>query len=161
MKTKQIADFVKKNKKSLLISLGVVVVLVVVWVIVRRKKGIDTKEKDLAEQNTGQSITAGINWRDLADRLRAAFSGPNASGTDEVEVYAVLGTLRNQADWEYLKRYWATYCDSLPWWKRLNDNLMNTSNYKSLVASLIYELSTIELQHCREILLSKGITPDF
>ena len=110
MKTKQIADFVKKNKKSLLISLGVVVVLVVVWVIVRRKKGIDTKEKDLAEQNTGQSITAGINWRDLADRLRAAFSGPNASGTDEVEVYAVLGTLRNQADWEYLKRYWATYC---------------------------------------------------
>lgn len=161
MKTKEITKFLKKNQKPLLIALGVVVVIVVVWIIVRRSRGVIGKDKELSEENTGQEVTSSINWKDLATRLRQAFSGPSTSGTDEAEVYAVLGTLRNQADWEYLKRYWATYCASLPWWQRLNDNLMNTTNYNSLVASLIYELDSSELQQCRDILTSKGITPDF
>lgn len=161
MKTTDITKFVKKNKKMLLIALGVIVAAVVAWIVWKKTKGVDTKDKELAEQATGQSITPGLNWNDLADRIRRAFSGPSSSGTDEAEVYAVLATLRNQADWEYMKRYWTTYCDSLPWWKRLNDNLMNTGNYKSIIASLKYELSSGELQHCREILQSKGITPDF
>lgn len=161
MKTTDIKKFIKKNKTPLLVALGVVAVLVVVWIIWKKSKGIDTRDKDLAEQNTGQQVTASINWRDLATRLRAAFGGPNSSGTDEAEVYAVLGTLRNQADWEYLKRYWTTYCESLPWWLKTKDYLYNTSRYKSLTASLIYELDSGELQQCRDILTAKGIMPDF
>lgn len=161
MKTTDIKKFLKKNQKPLLIALAVVVVLVVVWLIWRRSRGLNINNQQLAEENTGTPVTVSINWRDLAARLRQAFSGPNASSTDEAEVYAVLGMLRTQADWEYLKRYWTEYCNSLSWWQRLNDNIMNTTNYKSLTASLIYELSNSELQHCREILLAKGITPDF
>lgn len=160
MKT-SLKNFVKENQTALLIALGVVVVAFVVWIIWRKSKGINTRDKELAEQNTGQQVTVSINWNDLAVRLRKAFSGPNSSSTNEAEVYAVLGTLRNQADWEYLKRYWTTYCESLPFWMRLRDNLFNTGNYKSLTASLIYELDSRELQQCRSILEAKGITPDF
>lgn len=158
---KTINKFFQENKKPLLIATIVLVVLVVVWIIWRKVRGVDGHEKEEAEQYTGQSITPGVNWRDLAVRLRQAFSGPASSGTDEAEVFAVIGTLRNQADWEYLKRYWTEYCDSLSWWKRLNDTLMNTTNYKSLPAALKYELSASELQQCRSILASYGITPDF
>lgn len=161
MKTNGITKFVKKNKTPLLVALGVVAVAVVVWLIWRKSRGINTNHMQLAEENTGTTVTVSINWRDLAIRLRQAFSGPNASSTDEAEVYAVLGTLRTPADWEYLKRYWTEYCNSLRWWQRLNDNLMNTTNYKSLTSSLIYELDSSELQQCRDILLSKGINPDF
>ena len=161
MKTKDITKFLKKNQKPLLIALGVLAVAVVVWLVFRRSRGISADQQHLAEQNTGEHVTVSINWRDLAIRLRKAFSGPGSSSTDEAEVYAVLGVLRNQADWEYLKRYWTEYCNSLPWWQRLNDNLMNTTNYKSLVSALKYELDSGELQQCRDILLSKGITPDF
>lgn len=161
MKTKEITKFLKKNQKPLLIALAVFVVIVVVWFVLKRRRGVDTEQQNLAEQYTGQQVTPGMNWKDLCARLRKAFSGPNASGTDEDEIYAVLSALRNQSDWEYLKRYWTEYCESLPWWQRLNDNLMNTSTYKSLAASLKYELDSTELQRCREILTAKGITPDF
>ena len=161
MKTKDITRFLKKNQKQLLVAAGVVLLLVVVWLLWRRQRGVNTHDKQLAEENTGQQVTSSINWRDLAVRLRRAFGGPNSSGTDENEIYLVLGTLRNQADWEYLKRYWTSYCNSLPLWQRLNDNLMNGTNYKSLIASLIYELDSSEIQKCRDILSVNGITPDF
>ena len=104
-------------------------------------------------------------WQVLFDYV-IAFSALGLAGlykylNKKWQVYAVLGALRNQADWEYLKRYWTEYCNSLPWWQRLNDNLMNTTNYKSLVSALKYELDSGELQQCRDILLSKRITPDF
>ena len=163
MNTKEIKKFFVKNKKPILIAVGVIVAVVVVWIVWKRiKNGLQNQaDKEQAEENTGQSVTTSINWRDLAVRLRKAFGGPNSSGTDENEIYLVLGTLRNQADWEYLKRYWTSYCDSLPWWQSLNDVLMNGTNYKSLTASLIYELDSSELQTCRNILEQKGITPDF
>lgn len=161
MKTKDITKFVKKNQKPLLIALGVLLVLVVVWLLFRRSRGVETQSVNQAEQYTNQTVTAGMNWKDLARRLRQAFSGPNSSATDEDEVYNVLSALRTQADLEYLKRYWTTYCESLPWWQRLNDNIMNGTNYKSLPALLVYELSSSELQHCRDILESKNITPGF
>lgn len=162
MNTKKITKFLKDNQKPLLIAAGVLVVALVVWILVRRaKRGVKANELSQAEQLTGQAVTPGQNWNDLARRLRQAFSGPNSSGTEEAEVYAVLGALRNQADWEYLKRYWTAYCESLSWWQRLNDNLMNTTNYSSLTASLIYELSNSELAQARSILAANGITPDF
>lgn len=162
MKTKPITKFFKKNKTALLIAAGVVVLAVVVWIIVRRKSiGINSQDKELAEQNTGHPVTVSTNWNDLATRLRKAFSGPNSSGTDEGEVYAVMGTLRNQADWEYLKRYWTRYCENLPWWQRFTDTLLNTGNYKSLTTLLSYELDSGELQRVRDILAANGITPDF
>jgi hypothetical protein len=161
MRTNDIKKFLKKNQKPLLIALAVVVVLVVAWIIWRRSRGINAYQKQLAEENTGTPVTVSINWNDLASRLRKAFSGPNSSGTDESEVYAVLNTLRTQADWEYLKRYWPIYCESLPLWQRLRDNLFNTGNYKSLPVLLIYELDSRELQQCRDILAANGITPDF
>lgn len=163
MNTKEIKKFFVKNKKPILIAVGVIVAVVVVCIVWKRIKNSlqNQADKEQAEENTGQSVTTSINWRDLAVRLRKAFSGPNSSGTDENEIYLILGTLRNQADWEYLKRYWTSYCDSLPWWQSLNDVLMNGTNYKSLTASLIYELDSSELQTCRNILKQKGITPDF
>lgn len=161
MKTNEITKFLKKHKTPLLIAAGVLVVIVVVWIIWKRTKGVYTRDKELAEQNTGQQVTISINWNDLLTRLLNAFSGPNSSSTNEAEVYAVLGTLRNQADWEYLKRSWNTYCENMPWWNRLKYTILNTSNYKSLTASLIYELDSGELQQCRDILIAKGITPDF
>ena len=161
MKTSDITKFFKKNKTPLLIAAGVLVVLVVALLVWRKYRGVNSNDKNDAEDLTGQQITSGMNWKDLAVRLRKAFGGPNASGTDENEVYLVLGALRNQADWEYLKRYWTTYCESLPWWQRVNDNLMNGTDHKSLTASLIYELDNSELQRCRDILADNGITPDF
>lgn len=161
MKAKPTLKLIKKHKVPLLVAAGVAVAVVAVWVVARKTKGVDKKEKDEAEAFVGQAVTSGMNWKDMAVRLRKAFGGPNSSGTDEDEVYAVLGLLRNQADWEYLKRYWTQYCESLSWWQRLNDNLMNTSAYTSLTASLTYELDTRELQRCRDILSAKGITPDF
>ena len=103
-----------------------------------------------------QQVTSGINWNDLASRLLKAFQGPNSSNTDEAEVYGVLGSLRNQADWEYLKRYWSMYYETIPGWRVFVGSLK-----KSLVVELKYELNESELEQCRTILESNGITPDF
>ena len=161
MNTKEIKKFLKKNQKTLLIALGVVAVLVILWLLLRRSRGLDTNSVQQSEQFTNQTVTPGMNWNDLARRLRQAFSGPNSSGTDESEVYNVLAALRNQADWEYLKRYWTIYCEELPLGQRMIEILLNGSHYKSLTASLVYELSNSELSHCREILNANGIIPDF
>lgn len=156
-----IKKFIKKNRTALLIALGVIAVAVVAWLVWRRRTGVVTEDVTQTEQYTGQSVTAGMQWRDMAERLLKAFSGPNASLTDEAEVYKVLGKLNNDADWDYMKRYWTTYYDALPWWKKLHAVVVNGSNNNSLVVLMKYELDNSELQRCRDILEAKGITPDF
>lgn len=160
MSKSKITKFFEKNKTPLLVALGVIVVVIIIWLL-RKKKGLDAEEIVLSEQYTGQNITSGMPWRDMATRLRKAFGGPNSSATDEDEVYNVLSMLRTQADWDYLKRYWITYYKSLPWYDRLHNFIMNGSNNDSLVVLMKYELDDTELQLCRDILNAKGITPDF
>lgn len=155
MNTTAIKNFLKDNKKTLLIVESVLLVALIVF-FWRKRKGINLEEMSLAEEYTGLQTTSGMNWRDLADRLMSAFQGPNSSGTDEAGVYYVLGSLRNQSDWEYLKRYWSLYYETIPSWRIFVGSLK-----KSLVVMLKYELDENELDQCRLILENKGITPDF
>jgi len=157
MKTTDVKKFFKKNKTTLLIALGVAAVLVV-WIIVRNSTRRKDNENNNPETITGTSITPGIDFRELAERMLHAFI--DRFGTDEDAVYAILDQLRTQADWVNLKRkYQEVWKDEN--WLAQGIHMLISMKTGNLAQDLKDELTNSELQQCRDILLSKGITPDF
>ncbi len=156
MKKTDITKFWGKYKTPLLIALGVIVV-VVVWTVVKR---MARKAKAAGiEALTGQSVTPGLNFDDCAKRIFTAWV--STWGTDENEVYSVLGLMNNQADWEYLKVKYEEYWSSLPVYERIIHTTVGGGLMGVLVSDFRREFSKSELQHCRDILAGKGIDPGF
>lgn len=156
MKRTDITKFWGKYKTPVLIAGGVILV-VVVWAVIKRvtrnagKTGIETL--------TGQSVTSGLNFDDCAKRIFTAWI--STWGTDEDEVYSVLGLMNNQADWEYLKIKYEEYWDSMPAYEKLIHTTFGLGLSGVLVSDFRREFNKSELQHCREILTGKGIEPGF
>lgn len=160
MKATEIAKFVKKNKTPLLIALGVVVAVVVVWIFARRMRNTGTgNSADTVEKLTGHKVTPGLNFDDLAKRMFIAWI--STIGTDENEVYSILKQMNNQADWEYLKQRYEAYWNSLPLYEQVIHTTAGLGLSGVLVSDFRRELSRRELQRCRDILVGKGITPNF
>ena len=82
-------------------------------------------------------------------------------GTDENEVYSILGQLNNQADWEYLKARYEAYWNSLPTYEQFIHTTAGLGLSGTLVSDMRRELNKTELQRCRDILNGKNIIPDF
>lgn len=157
MKTNEITKFLKNHKTPLLIVLGVAVV-VIIWAIVRNSARRKDSENNNPATITGTPVTQGIDFRELAERMLHAFI--DRFGTDEDAVYAILDQLRTQADWVNLKRkYKEVWGDES--WIAQGIHMLISLKTGNLVQDLKDELNNKELQKCREILLSKGITPDF
>lgn len=159
MNTKELKKFFVKNKKPILIAVGVIVAVVVVWIIVKRLRRNPTTQKEKVEELTGQQVTAGLNFDDLAKRMFIAWV--STFGTDENEVYSILEEMNNQADWEYLKERYAAYWDSLPVYEQIIHTTAGLGLSGVLVSDFRRELNRNELQHCRNILTAKNINPGF
>lgn len=167
MKTKPITKFVNDNKTPLIVVAAVAVAVVVFWIVKKmRSAGSGSLSDYQIEQGTGTPITAATDFRHLVVRLwQATVTYRSASvlvfnwptGTDEDEVYAVLGCLRTQADYVKLEREWVAYFNEQSWFTR---NL-NMQAHGTVPAVLKSELTKKELQRCRDILTANGITPDF
>lgn len=152
---------VDNRKKVLIISAVIVAVIVTLWAAKKiykwaANKISAAKLKNAAEEHTGTSVTSTIDWSSLFSRMLDAVY---PLGTNEDEVYSVLGELRTQADWEVLKRAWTQWYTGLPTITQFGFRLGGTM--PTLVETLYKELTSSELQHCREILEAKGISPDF
>ena len=160
MKTSDITKFFKKNQKQILIAVGVVVAVVVVWIVVKKvRQNSEKKDKEKSEDLTGQSVTPGLNFDDFAKRIFSAWV--STFGTDENEVYSILEQLNNQADWDYLKRRYEAYWNSMPTYEQLIHTTFGLGLSGVLVSDFRREFSKKELQHCRDILEGKNITPGF
>lgn len=157
--TKKATIFVKKNKRQLITALAAVLIIISITVVVRRiRRKITVRAlKKTSEQHTGTPVTDTLNHGELLVRLAYAMKGP---GTNESEIYAVLGELRTQADWDLMQRRWSEAFMSE---SSLTRTIMRVvyGLRESLIATLKSEMTRKELDRCRKILSSKGITPNF
>lgn len=156
------AQWASDNKKTILI-VSAVVLSVVVTIYFGKKiyryvvsKINNAKIVNDSESHTGTNVTPTLQFGALVDRL---FDAVYRFGTKEQEIYNVLNELRTQADWEALKRTWQTAIMSWPTLFRAGLFLGGTK--ATLIGTLYHELNSSELQQCRDILISHGITPDF
>lgn len=153
---------VKDNRKPILIIAGIIVLLLVIRLIVNKSKKIvkDNRARSNAENVSGTNTTPGLNFAELRlEIFNACNKGIAGFLTDEDAIYGALGQLRTQADWEFLKNTWLDRMNELGPFYRFIGITRGVEN--SLVATLKNELSSSEIQHCREILTSKGINPGF
>ncbi len=157
MKFTDITKFWKKNKKPLLVAIGVIVIVIVAWILY--KKLNRKAKKTMIEDLTGDTLTPGLNFDDLAQRVFMAWI--STFGTDEDEVYSVLEQLNNQADWEYLKIKYEEYWDSLPVYEQLIHTTAGLGLTGVLLTDFRREFNKSELQYCRDILTRKNIEPGF
>lgn len=149
--------------------LVVAAIVVAVWAVWRkfRKNGNITLKTDQDIQNaTGTAITQSLDFAHLAKRMWDATVSYHTipwyitlwpTGTNESEVYAVLESINTQADYMKLEKAWVSYFESQSWVIR---NL-SIQAYSTLPAVLKSELTKKELTKARNILIEKGITPDF
>ena len=151
-------DYLSEPRKAIVAAVLLVLAIVVVVFLWKKAKGLWTKKSlpelfdDTAiEANTGTSITPSIDFRMLVIRLWDACAN---IGTNEAEVYAVMESLNNQADYMKLGNTWIQQHNSLGW-------LARQALPGTLPAMLQSELNKSELAKVRSILTSKGITPDF
>lgn len=168
MKSKEILKFVEKNK-TVFVVLGVVLLVAALIVILKKLNVIGAsgpKSDSEIESGTGTSITQSTDFYHLVERLWDATVSYHSlpwivswwpTGTNENEVYAVLQLLNTPADYLKLEREWVNYYNSKSWLIRNLD----WQAQGTLPAVLKSELTKSELQQCRNILTSKGITPDF
>ena len=169
MKANEITKFIKKNK-TLFVVLGVVALVAVVIIILKKLNmvgsGSGPKSDSEIESGTGSNITPSTDFYHLVERLWEATVGYHSvpwiitlwpTGTNEDEVYAVLNSLNTQADYMKLEREWVNYYNTKSWVIRNLD----WQAQGTIPAVLKSELTKSELQKCRNILRSKGITPDF
>lgn len=159
MNTKEIEKFFKKNKKQILVAAGVILAVVVIWIVVKRLRRSAAVQKEKIEEMTGQQVTAGLNFDDMARRMFGAWV--STFGTDEAEVYSILELLNNQADWEFLKERYSAYWNSMPMYEQIIHTTAGLGLSGVLVSDFRRELNRRELQRCRDILTSKNIQPGF
>ena len=161
-KSQNILKWADSNKKTIIIVSAVILsVVLTIWLgkkIFSWVSGMinETKIKNESENHTGTSVTSTLQFKSLVGRI---FDAVYRLGTNEAEIYNVLNELRTQADWECLKRTWESFYNSLP--KITRVGLLTGGTWPTLIGTLQHELTQSELQHCREILETKGIVPDF
>ncbi|MCR5040049.1 MAG: hypothetical protein K6A94_12040 [Bacteroidales bacterium] len=161
------------SKPSNAITVGVLVIvaiLVTVWIAGKIKSSIKTVRDEINKPNPNPAnLTPGLDFAELAQRLWDATVEHKSlgaaqililnlpTGTDEDEVYAVLGALRTQDDYLKLKQEWINI------YKATSDfaTWINPGTVSTLPGALHAELTSSELQRCRNILTNHGITPDF
>ena len=156
---KKTGVFLGKNKTTILITIGVLVIILIVWKTIKYVKKIisDKIAKSESEDYTGEQVSVSMQHGALAVRILYACKGP---GTDEDEIYAVLGELRTSADWEYLQRKWRSAVMNLSKFQRtLAYSIYGI--HADLISTLKSELTKKELDKCRGILKAKGINPGF
>lgn len=159
---KKSAKWASENKKTILIAAAVIVSVIVTlwlgkkvyhWAVSKINK---IKIVNDSEEHTGTAATSTLQFNALVDRL---FDAVYRFGTREDEIYNVLNELRTQADWEVLKRTWQESITSMPRITQVGLGIGGTK--PTLIGTLYHELNRSELQECRDILISHGITPDF
>lgn len=162
-KTMQSAGkWVSDNKKPILIIVAVIVsIALTIWIGKKIYAWVvgkinEAKIVNDSEDHTGTSVTSTLQFKSLVVRLIEA---TRLWGTNENEIYNVLGELRTQADWEALKRTWVISYQNANKVAQLSFYIGGCQS--TLIGTLYSELDESELQHCREILQSHGITPDF
>lgn len=156
-------DYLSDPKKGITAAVLLVLAIVAVAFVWRKVRGLwngsyssgssaVTILGDAAiEAGTGTSITSSLDFAHLWLRLWEATVW---TGTNEQEIYDVLGMLNSQADYMKLCNVWAQHWASAGWLAQMDVR-------STLPATLKSELSSSELSKARNILLSKGITPDF
>lgn len=165
-------DYLSDPRKGITAAILLVLAVVVVWFLWKKIKGLwedsslsAAMDNKKIESHTGTSLTMlDSQYQQLAERIYDAlaqspigFFGLN--GTNEDEIYSVLGSLNTRADYLKLCAAWQSLYNSLSWWGR---NVSQGGNaYSTLAATLKSELNSSELAHARAILTAKGITPDF
>ncbi len=160
---KTAGKWIAKNKKPILIAVAVVVSAWITWIIIKKLRIYyrTSVSKNDAETLTGQSITPGLQFDELLAQIALACKGFRSWNTNEEAIYGALAQLKNQADWEYIQSLWSD---------RVYSNLNGLQSAmawgiwgisQSLVGTLMNELSSSELQHCRDVLKSNGIDPGF
>lgn len=161
-KSKNILKWADSNKKTILIVSAVILsVVLTIWLGKKifafvAKKINQAKIKNDSENHTRTDVTGTLQFGSLVTRIIEAVKGV---GTNEQEIYNVLGELRTQADWDALKRTWSAAYSGLG---KLQQFVIYTSGCRATLSSTLFaELDASELQHCREILIANGITPDF
>ncbi len=155
-KIKSIIDYLSEPRKGIVVAVLVVMAIIAVVVVFRKTKGKMAPpptllNDDAIENGTGSAISPSIDFRSLAIRLFSACLGV---GTNEDEVYAVMGCLNTQADYRKLSNVW------MQQWNQLG-LLAKTALPPSLPELLQSELDSRELSMVRSILSEKGIVPDF
>lgn len=151
--------FLKNNKKGIIaISISVIVLVIVLAIVKAIRSKTVAGQKEQAEQIGGASVSSDLNFDDMAKRLLKAFY--QNFGTNEDEVYTVLGLLKNRSDWEYLKTAY-----NVQWKAEGGVSIFVHTVFSwlsgNLITDLKSEMNNKELQQCRDILIAKGITPDF
>ena len=159
----EITGFFKKYKKPIVTTIVVIVVVVLVWGGYKMLSRLLKNKKNAAdaESFTGTDVSAGLPVGDISAQIAMACRGPFGWKTDEDAIYGALGQLKTQADWTYLQSYWSTnvYSNLSNFGASMAWTFRNIS--QSLTGTLMAELSSSELQKCRDILTAKGITPGF
>ena len=160
---KTAGKWISDNKKPILIVLAVIVSAWITWIVAKKLIMLyrTHKSKTDAEILTGLNITPGLQFDEIMAQIAMACKGFRSWNTDEEAIYAALSQLQNQADWEYIQSLWSdrVYSQLAGWQAGVVWSYYGIS--QSLVGTLMNELSSSELQKCREVLEKKGITPGF
>lgn len=169
-KFKSGVEWLSKPSHAIVVGVLLILVIAAIWFLSKKIKAAIAKarEKANAPQVNESNLTPGLDFSELARRLWDAtvdyhslgsFSFLLANmptGTNEDEVYAVLGMLRTNDDYLALKRAWRSYYDQQSGFS----NWLSASA-SSLPGALSEELNSSELGRCRGILEANNITPDF
>lgn len=160
---KTAGKWISDNKNPILIVLAVIVSAWITWIVAKKLIMLyrTRKSKSDAETLTGLNITPGLQFDEIMAQIAMACKGFRSLNTDEEAIYAALSQLQNQADWEYIQSLWSdrVYSQLKGWQAAVVWSYHGIS--QSLVGTLMNELSSSELQKCREVLEAKGITPGF
>lgn len=169
-KFKSTVEWLSKPANAITVAvLLVVVIAVVVYASNKIKSAIlSAREKANTPQPNQSNLTPGLNFTEMARRLWDATVDYHSlgsfsillanmpTGTNEEEVYAVLGMLQTNDDYLALKQAWRSYYDQQSGFTTWVTNAVST-----LPGVLNDELNSRELARCRAILEANGITPDF
>lgn len=169
-KFKSTVEWLGKPANAITVAVLLVLVIAAIWFLSKKIKALiaSAREKANAPNINSSNVTPGLNFSELARRLWDATVGYHSlgsasifvlnmpTGTNEDEVYAVLGTLRTNDDYLSLKQAWRSYYDMQSGFTTWVTNAVST-----LPGMLSDELNSRELSRCRSILETNGITPDF
>lgn len=169
-KFKSTVEWLSKPSNAIVVAVLLVLLVALVMFATRKIKTAiaNARDKANAPQVNQSNLTPGLNFSELARRLWDATVAYHSlgsasillanmpTGTNEEEVYAILGTLRTQDDYLALKQAWRNYYDQQSGFSTWVTNAVST-----LPGMLNDELRSKELARCRAILEANGITPDF
>lgn len=169
-KFKTNVEWLSKPSNAIVVGVLAILLIAAVWFVAKKIRAAiaSARENANAPQVNEANLTPGLNFTELARRLWDATVAYHSlgsasilvlnmpTGTNEAEVYAVLGTLRTNDDYLALKQAWRNYYDQ-------QGGLSNwvTNAVSTLPGMLNDELNSKELARCRAILEQNGITPDF